>query len=145
MIYLAKYKNVAIFVSKRSFLTNFLLFFNFSRSNLQSLLFVLNTFIFPPSYHFWPQLLLLLASPLNLYGNFSKTILQNFFSNLKFLQKLSHKNAIKTEIRVKIHWKRGHIVAIFEKILGHIGHDFQCHWPYLVSKSWEHCFGVQTP
>ena len=30
-------------------------------------------------------------------------------------------------------------MAIFEKIVGHIGHDFQCHWPYLVSKSWEHC------
>ena len=29
-------------------------------------------------------------------------------------------------------------MAIFETIFGHNGHDFQCYWPYLVAKSWEH-------
>ena len=58
---------------------------------------------------------------------------------MKFLQKLSHKNAIKTENRVKIHRKSGHIVAIFVEKIGHIGHGFQKIWPYLIFKSWEHC------
>ena len=73
-----------------------------------------------------------------LWKFFSKKIWKISFPIWNFLQKLSHKNAIKTENRVKIHRKSGHIVAIFEKIFGHNGHDFQCYWPYLVSKSWEH-------
>ena len=74
-----------------------------------------------------------------LWKFFSKKIWKISFPIWNFLQKLSHKNAIKTENRVKIHRKSGHIVAIFEKFFGHNGHDFQCYWPYLVAKSWEHC------
>ena len=74
-----------------------------------------------------------------LWKFFSKKIWKISFQIWNFLQKLSHKNAIKTENRVKIHRKSGHIVAIFEKFFGHNGHDFQCYWPYLVAKSWEHC------
>ena len=58
---------------------------------------------------------------------------------MKFFWKLSHKNAIKTENRVKTHWKSGHIVAIFVKEIGHSGHGFQKIWPYLIFNSWEHC------
>ena len=75
-----------------------------------------------------------------LWKFFSKKIWKISFPIWNFLQKLSHKNAIKTENRVKIHRKSGHIVAIFEKFFGHNGHDFQCYWPYLVAKSWEHCW-----
>ena len=59
--------------------------------------------------------------------------------------KLSHKNTIKTENKVKIHRKSGHIVAIFVEKIGHIGHGFQKIWPYLIFKSWEHCKNVRKP
>ena len=126
------------YLAPKEVFTNFLLFFDFFQSNVQSLLYILNALSFQPSYHLSPHSSYYSRSAhLTSVEIFQKHFVK-FFSYLKFLQKLSHKNAIKTENRGKIHWKSGHIVAIFEKIVGHNGHDIQCHWPYLVSKSWEH-------
>ena len=72
------------------------------------------------------------------FKNLLTSFLNSMILSFEFLPKFSHKNAIKTENWVKIHSKSGHIVAIFETIFGHNGHDFQCYWPYLVSESWEH-------
>ena len=139
MIYLVKYKNVAIFGSKRSFLPIFYYFFTFFWSNVQSLLYILNGLSFRPSYHFIPHSSYYSRSAhLTSVEIFQKHFVK-FFSYLKFLQKLSHKNAIKTANRAFIYWSSGYILAIFEKKFGHDGHDFQFHWPYFVSKSWQHC------